>query len=263
MRLDEPDRRYDDTVAPDVVISQRPTPYEKVKLNSRITLVVSMGKEMVAVPDLKGMDLREAALELERVELALGAQSEEYSPEVERGRIALQSPEAGRRVEKGMPVDVVISAGPEPSATSVPDLLGATLAEAESRLALAGLLKGSVREEFHENTAAGLVISQTPSAGQEVAPGTPVDLVVSLGVDRSSLLDAITPNSTVVSVVVPPGEDTQEVRIRLNDYYGERDYYVGTHSPGERIEKAVNAWGRRVRIRVFIGGVLYKDEWVP
>lgn len=263
VRLDEPDRRYDETVPPNSVISQRPAPYEKVKLNSRVTLIVSMGREMVEAPDLKGMDLRQAILELERVELTLGIQSEGYSSEVGPGKVASQSPEAGRRVEKGVPVDVVVSAGPEPSTIAVPDLIGGTLAEAESKLATAGLAKGNVTEESREKVAAGLVVEQTPPAGQQVALGTSVDLVVSRRTDESSLLDAITPISTLVTVVVPPGADLQEVRIRINDYYGERDYYVGTHSPGERMEKQVNAWGRKVRIRVYIAGVLYKDEWVP
>ncbi len=264
LRLDEPDRRYDASAPPDSIISQRPSPYEKVKLNSRITLVVSMGKEMVEVPDLKGMDLRQAMLELERLELKAGVQSEEYSSEVERGRVVSQSPEAGRRVEKGVPVDIVLSGGPEPNVVTVPDLAGSTIPEAESRLAAAGLVKGNVTEESREGAGPGLVLGQAPPPGQEVQRGTPVDLVVSAGAgDSSSILDAITPISTLVTIVVPPGADQQEVRIKINDYYGERDYYVGMHSPGERIEKQVNAWGRKVRIRVYIAGVLYKDEWVP
>ncbi len=264
LRLDEPDRRYDDSAPPNSVISQRPAPYEKVKLNSRVTLVVSMGKEMVEVPDLRGMDLRQALLELERVELKAGVQSEEYSSEIERGRVLSQSPEAGRRVEKGVPVDIVLSAGPEPNVVAVPDLVGATISEAESKLALAGLVKGNVTEESRESESPGVVLRQVPLPGQEVQRGTPVDLVVSAGAgDSSSILDAITPISTLVTILVPPGADQQEVRIKINDYYGERDYYVGMHSPGERIEKQVNAWGRKVRIRVYIAGILYKDEWVP
>ncbi|MEW6107324.1 MAG: PASTA domain-containing protein, partial [Bacillota bacterium] len=189
---------------------------------------------------------------------------EEYSTEIERGRVLSQSPEAGRRVEKGIPVDIVLSAGPEPNVVAVPDLVGATISEAESKLALAGLVKGNVTEESREGESPGVVLSQVPLPGQEVQRGTPVDLVVSAGAgDSSSILDAITPISTLVTILVPPGADQQEVRIKINDYYGERDYYVGMHSPGERIEKQVNAWGRKVRIRVYIAGILYKDEWVP
>ncbi|HHY33424.1 MAG TPA: Stk1 family PASTA domain-containing Ser/Thr kinase [Firmicutes bacterium] len=264
LRLDEPDRRYDDSVPPNAVISQRPAPYEKVKLNSRVLLVVSMGKEMVEVPDLKGLDVRQAVLELERLELKEGIQTEEYSSDVARGRVLSQSPEAGTRVEKGIPIDIVVSAGPEPNVVAVPDVVGATLSDAESRLALAGLVKGNVTEEAREGETPGVVLSQVPPAGQEVQRGTAVDLVISAGTEgSSSILDAITPVSTLVTILVPPGADQQEVRIKINDYYGERDYYVGMHAPGERIEKQVNAWGRKVRIRVYIAGILYKDEWVP
>ncbi|MCR4403275.1 MAG: Stk1 family PASTA domain-containing Ser/Thr kinase [Firmicutes bacterium] len=264
LRLDEPDRRYDDSAPPYSVIAQRPAPYEKVKLNSRVTLVVSIGKEMVEVPDLKGMDLRQALLELERLELKAGSQSEEYSSEIERGRVLSQSPDAGRRVEKGVPVDIVLSAGPQPNVVVVPELVGTTVSEAESMLASAGLVRGDVVEQPREGEDPGIVLSQVPAAGQEVERGTPVNLVVSAGSkEPSSILDAITPVSTIVTILVPPGADQQEVRIRINDYYGERDYYVGMHSPGERVEKEVNAWGRKVRIRVYIAGVLYEDEWVP
>ncbi len=263
IRLDEPDWRYDDSVPPNAVISQRPGPYEKVKLNGRVSLVVSLGREMVEVPDLTGMDPRQARLELERLELVAGAESQGYSSDVERGKVLSQSPEPGRRVEKGAPVDIVLSAGPEPSLVVVPDLTGLAVADAERALSSVGLAMGSAKEEYREGVAPGLVAAQTPAAGELAAPGSAVDVVVSGGEEESSLLDAITPVSTLVTVVVPPGADTQEVRIRISDYYGERDYYVGSHSPGERIEKQVNAWGRRVRIRVYIGGVLYKDEWVP
>ncbi len=263
VRLDDPDKRYDEAVLPNRVISQRPEPYARVKMNSKITLVVSLGKEIVEVPDLKGMDLRQALLELERLELNPGTQSREYSDEVEPNEIASQSPAAGVHAEKGTLVDIVLSDGPEPLLVTVQDFSGMNMADAESYLAVSGLVKGRVTEEIREGVPAGIVISQTPEPGQLVMVGSAVDFVIGKSQDASSLLDAITPVSTLVTIVVPPGTDLQEVKIRINDYYGERDYYVGMHTPGERIEKQINAWGRKMRIRVYIGGVLYKDEMVP
>jgi len=64
-----------------------------------------------------------------------------------------------------------------------------------------------------------------------VIVGSAVDFVVGKAQDTSSLLDAITPISSLVTIVVPPGTDLQEIKIRINDYYGERDYYVGMHAP--------------------------------
>ncbi len=263
VRLDDPDKRYDEAVLPNRVISQRPEPYARVKMNSKITLVVSLGKEIVEVPDLKGMDLRQALLELERLELNPGTQSREYSDEVEPNEIASQSPAAGVHAEKGTLVDIVLSDGPEPLLVTVQDFSGMNIADAESYLAVSGLVKGRITEEIREGVPAGIVISQTPEPGQLVMVGSAVDFVIGKSQDASSLLDAITPVSTLVTIVVPPGTDLQEVKIRINDYYGERDYYVGMHTPGERIEKQINAWGRKMRIRVYIGGVLYKDEMVP
>lgn len=263
VRLDAPDFRHDDTIPANRVISQRPAAYEKVKMNSKVTLIVSLGKETVEMPDLVGMDLREALLELERLELELGPQMRMHSDEVEIDKVASQSPEAGVQVEKGTLVEIVLSDGPEPLIITVQDFRGMNIAEAESLLGISGLVKGRVTEEAREGAEPGTIISQMPEPGEFVRLGSGVDFVVAKGQDTSSLLDAITPISSLVTIVVPPGADSQEVKIRINDYYGERDYYVGMHSPGERIEKQINAWGRQMRIRVYIGGVLYRDETVP
>ena len=263
VRLDSPDKRYDETVPANRVISQRPAAYERVKMNSKVTLVVSLGKEIVEMPDLLGLSLREAMLELERLELLPGAQSRDYSNEVEVNKVASQSPPAGAQVEKGTIVEIVVSDGPEPQLVTVQDFRGMDIAQAESLLTVSGLVKGRVTEEAREGAQPGIIFSQQPESGQLAALGSPVDFVVGKGQDTSSLLDAITPISSLVTIVVPPGTDLQEVRIRINDYYGERDYYVGMHTPGERIEKQINAWGRKMRVRVYIGGVLYRDESVP
>jgi serine/threonine-protein kinase len=263
VRLDSPDKRYDETIPANRVVSQRPAAYERVKMNSKVTLVVSLGKEIVEMPDLLGMDLREALLELERLELEPGAQSRDYSDEVEANKVASQSPAAGVQVEKGSMVEIVLSDGPEPLLVTIQDFRGMNMAQAESLLTVSGLVKGRVTEEVREGAEPGIIVSQWPEPGQLVTLGSAVDFVVGKGQDTSSLLDAITPISSLVTIVVPPGTDLQEVKIRINDYYGERDYYVGMHTPGERIEKQINAWGRKMRIRVYIGGVLYRDESVP
>ncbi len=263
VRLDSPDKRYDETIPPNRVISQRPSPYERVKINSKVTLVVSLGKEIVEVPDLKGMDLRQALLELERLELKPGAQSRDYSDEVGLNQVASQSPAAGAQVEKGAMVEIVLSDGPEPLLVTVQDFTGMSITEAESLLTVSGLVRGRVIDDVREGAQPGVIVSQSPEPGQLVIVGSAVDFVVGKAQDTSSLLDAITPISSLVTIVVPPGTDLQEIKIRINDYYGERDYYVGMHAPGERIEKQINAWGRNMRIRVYIGGVLYRDELIP
>jgi beta-lactam-binding protein with PASTA domain len=63
----------------------------------------------------------------------------------------------------------------------VPDIVGLTQAAAESAITGASLTVGASSSDFSPSIPAGSVISQSPAAGQEVLPGTNVDLVISLG----------------------------------------------------------------------------------
>lgn len=74
-----------------------------------------------------------------------------------------------------------LSLGPNPNPVTVPDVIGQTRAAAEMAIATAGLTVGTVSEAPSDTVPAGDVVSQMPSAGVGVAPGTAVHLVVSTG----------------------------------------------------------------------------------
>lgn len=63
----------------------------------------------------------------------------------------------------------------------VPNVVGLAQAVASTTITAAGLATGSLSTRNSPTVAAGLVISQNPSAGTNAAPATPVGLVVSLG----------------------------------------------------------------------------------
>ena len=63
----------------------------------------------------------------------------------------------------------------------VPSVAGATQAAATTTLTTAGLALGSVSTASSTTVAAGLVISQNPGSGTQVASGSAVNLVVSSG----------------------------------------------------------------------------------
>ncbi len=66
-------------------------------------------------------------------------------------------------------------------ATTVPDVVGQTQANATAAITGAGLAVGAVTTQGSAVVAAGSVISQSPAAGASVAGGSNVDLVVSSG----------------------------------------------------------------------------------
>ncbi len=65
----------------------------------------------------------------------------------------------------------------------VPDLIGATQAEAGIKLIdpECQLILGGVTTANSETVAADLIISTDPVADTDLAPGSPVDIVISLG----------------------------------------------------------------------------------
>jgi serine/threonine-protein kinase len=90
-----------------------------------------------------------------------------------------QDPEADTEVEVGSTVTLTVSTGP--GEVSVPDLSGATEAQARARLVDAGLTLGDVTQVDDSTEPAGTVVGQNPSAGTTVPPDTAVSLQVSSG----------------------------------------------------------------------------------
>jgi beta-lactam-binding protein with PASTA domain/tRNA A-37 threonylcarbamoyl transferase component Bud32 len=146
----------------------------------------------VEVPDVVGLTESEARDELEAVEL--DAETETRPSRKPEGQVIAQDPEAGATANEGDTVTIFVSGGPRQ--TEVPDLEDLTQEEAEQELEDARLELGTVTEEPSEEVEDGRVISQSPRAGQEVARGTAVDLVISSG-----------PEAIVVPSVIGLSED--------------------------------------------------------
>jgi len=102
------------------VIEQYPTEGELVPVGTKVQLTINLGKETVTVPDLTGMLVQQAADKLEQIGLTVGETSERYSSEIQEGKVIRQSHVPGTVVEKGWPVALIISKGPEPPTTEPP-----------------------------------------------------------------------------------------------------------------------------------------------
>ncbi|SDY36637.1 PASTA domain, binds beta-lactams, partial [Allochromatium warmingii] len=124
--------------------------------------------------------------------LIIGTVSEEYSATVPAGQIIRQSPTASSVLQAGSAVAIWVSQGLAP--ISVPDLSGQTLSGAESLLTSAGLIIGTVSEEYSATVPAGQVIRQSPTASSVLQAGSAVAIWVSQG---------STPIDPTAPVVVP------------------------------------------------------------
>jgi internalin A len=141
----------------------------------------------VAVPDLAGMTQSGAESALTGAGLVLGAVTESFSSTVPAGQVVSQNPAAGAGVAPGSAVNLVLSKGPS---VFVPDVTWMLEATAGSALTGAGLVVGAVTQSNSDTVPAGQVVSQNPAAGVEVATGSAVDFVVSLGSAPVNVPDA-------------------------------------------------------------------------
>ena len=145
-----------------------------------MTIVISLGAEQAAVPDLRNKTASAAESALADAGLS-GSASEEYSDSVPEGQVISQSIDPGQKVDKGTTVSYVVSRGPETKYVNVPGLGGYTEADARSRLENAGLTVGNVSYAYSNTVGEGYVIDQTASPGSSVEEGTSVGFTVSRG----------------------------------------------------------------------------------
>jgi uncharacterized repeat protein (TIGR02543 family) len=76
---------------------------------------------------------------------------------------------------------ITVTANFAVSTIAVPNVLGDTQTDASTAITGAGLTVGTITSSPSSTVAAGLVISESPIAGTAVAPGSPVNLVISTG----------------------------------------------------------------------------------
>lgn len=154
----------------------------------------------ISAPDLYNLTLDEAQRSLDKLNLNIRVNIEdEYSNEVEKGKIISQQPMSGATLQEGDTVTLVLSKGPMKG--YIPNVVGLTLGEAENILKENKLSLGNIKYEYSDTYNSGIVIAQDPKSGSESNQewGT-VNVVVSKGKKEE--------------VVQPPEEDDEEEEVQ-------------------------------------------------
>lgn len=142
-----------------------------------LTFKVLSFSRTVEVPDVSGKSLLQANKLLADRGLYLKIEGEDYDSVVPPGNIIRQDIPAGNRVKEQRAIKVIISKGPR--ITSVPSLVGETLADAEALLIQKGLKLASVISVHSDDVEKDRVLAQKPAPMDRV--GETVTVVVSLG----------------------------------------------------------------------------------
>src|SRR5256712_2998638 len=111
LTLQVSDQVYSSDAPLDTVVSQDQPAGKAVKRGRMINVAVSLGTEVVLVPDVERRTLLEARLLLEQARLRVGEQRETFDEQVKGGFVIEQDPQPGARVERNRAVNLVVRAG--------------------------------------------------------------------------------------------------------------------------------------------------------
>jgi eukaryotic-like serine/threonine-protein kinase len=170
------DRIYS-SLPPDAIVRQSPQPRTPLKVGELVHVVVSLGPQKATIPNLDNRSLRAAEIELLTEGLQTGEISNAHLPEFPPDLVLQQDPAPGANATSPH-VDLLVSLGAPPIAYVMPNLVGLTLADAQQKLATAGLKVSQVTPMPGTGAPLGTVVSQLPAKGARVDPGDSIELHV-------------------------------------------------------------------------------------
>lgn len=228
-------RAISDQFPKDVIMNQQPGAGTRVRQGRQISLIVSRGVNIFAMPDLRYESLRNASLELSRLKLELGKTSMVPNDEVPLNHIVGQIPPPLSSVREGAVVSFTLSKGP-PSAVRVPNFVDLDVEEARSDASRAHVRLGQVvwTPFGPYGPARGRVVRQNPGPGALADPFAPVSLQVSAGPREYGYLV----RQVHAAASIPNNEtgEAKRVRIQVRDDTGTWNVYDAYAQPGQRLD---------------------------
>lgn len=180
---------FDETVAAGKVVNTNPAQGESIRKFAGITLTVSKGPVLYAVPTVTGKKLDDAKTDITTAQLSVGAVSQAYSETVAAGLVISQNPVPGLEFRANTKIALVVSQGPKP--IPVPVVANKTLQDAQAALKAVGLQGvAATQKVFSTSVPAGSVVSQTPADGTLTAGGK-VMLTISKGPEMITVPDLV------------------------------------------------------------------------
>lgn len=202
-----------DTVPLGTIAGQVPAAGERAKDGTAVDLQVSFSDgQQVIVPTVTGLSQTTAEGVADTLRLT-PVIVEQYSDDVVDGEVGGQVPEPGAQVTPGSNLVMVVSKGPEPEKSKVPDVTGKSQSDAEAALESAGF-SVEVFSVYDSEVAKGKVMAQLPGAGESARTGSVVQIVVSLGAGTGSAkVPAVVgkTESSAVSAIESAGLKSQKV----------------------------------------------------
>ena len=185
LTLEQVAERHDTHVEAGRILTQEPLPGVAIKSERKVKVVLSLGEEGAAIPDLRGSASRGAQIALQQQGYRVAGQVYAYSQKEDENLVIAQDPPAGAAASRDGRVALLVSRGRRPPVFVMPDLTGRTEAEARRFLERAGLRAGPAqRRDAGSGVRAGTILAQRPESGYPVRSGDLITLTLAGGSDE-------------------------------------------------------------------------------
>jgi serine/threonine-protein kinase len=179
------------------VFGSIPNPGSNAAVGSSVTILVSSGPAPVAVPQVKGLSVDQATLQLEQQGFTnLGTPIQENSSTVASGAVIRTDPAAGKAVAVDTRINIYVSSGAQK--VTVPPEVGVAVAKAKADLESKGFTVSTLNQVDDANV--GKVISQNPDQGSLVLPNSNVVLTIGIKSATTTIASTVAPSTTTSSI---------------------------------------------------------------
>ena len=196
-----------ETVPPDHVIRQSPPAGTKVERNQVVELVLSNGKPLRGLEDVRGYTVNDAQSTLQQDGFAVTL-VRRYDNTL-KDNVIDQMPKPGAKVPEGSRITLVVSNGPAP--VVIPNLVGMPVEKAKARANDLGITLDT--SQTIPGNPAGTVASQDMAAGSKVDRNAILRVVVNSGLPNAAPTPP--PNGPVAAVPNVIGQDLASARQAL------------------------------------------------
>jgi len=154
-------QEYDESMPKGQVLHQGTDAGKQLRSDTGVDLAISRGPAPVAVPDLSGRSPEDAETLLTTAGLKAKQGDDVFSDTVDKGQVATQDTDSGKKIERGSTVTFHVSKGPE--MVDVPNTVGKNPDDAKALLEQAGF---TVKvEEGSFGVIFNRVATQSPAGG--------------------------------------------------------------------------------------------------
>jgi beta-lactam-binding protein with PASTA domain len=180
---------YSPSVPEGKILSQLPPAGSQVRRGWQIRVAESLGPQRVEIPDVLGQSERVANINIRRRGLDVGAIAQMRLPDAPEGQVVAQAPPPNASGVSAPKISLLVTAPAQPQALVMPSFIGQPLGSVTQALQDAGLRVGSVTAASTPEgspatppasapSAASIIVSQNPAAGEKVMVGAAVSLSV-------------------------------------------------------------------------------------